>query len=77
MKKVILSAAALMFGSVLFAQNTSDAIQEGNNNMATINQTGGNTSNVDQRDLDNVATVTQDGENTSTVNQDLRGIPLQ
>ncbi|MFD2432093.1 hypothetical protein ACFSO9_00225 [Mesonia maritima] len=69
MKKVIMSAAALFFGAVVFAQNTSDVKQTGESNIATVNQAGNNTSDIDQEFTSNTATVDQSGINQSTVNQ--------
>jgi len=70
MKKVILSAAALMFGMVAFAQNTSDVAQTGIGNDATVDQVGQNESEIDQEFTDNIAIVDQTGDNKSTVNQE-------
>ncbi|MGJ8666698.1 MAG: hypothetical protein ACSHW7_10050 [Patiriisocius sp.] len=72
MRKVILGAAALMIGTMSYAQNISDLDQSGTNN-ADIDQTSTgiyyNDSDVDQDGSGNDAQVTQVGQNDSTVDQ--------
>ena len=52
MKKVMLSAAALMCGTLMFAQtNTSTVDQNGTTHTSTVDQIGnGNSSSVTQND---------------------------
>ena len=72
MKKVILSAAALLIGTVGFAQmNNSDVFQDGNANASTVTQTGFmNNSDVDQIGDANNSLVEQTGTtNDSDVDQ--------
>ena len=42
MRKIILSALALMIGAIGFAQNTGTVIQTGDNNAGIVDQTGSN-----------------------------------
>ena len=74
MKKAIFCAAALMFGAIGFAQNTSDVSQEGNDNDAGVTQSGSNTSMITQgvsgqKGYSNFATVDQTGASTSEIEQ--------
>ncbi|MFK5878910.1 MAG: hypothetical protein QM478_05380 [Flavobacteriaceae bacterium] len=69
MKKVILSAMALLIGVVGFTQNSSLVTQIGTNN-ADVTQNVSNTSVVYQDGTSNDAQVDQIGSNNSDVNQD-------
>lgn len=72
MKNVMLSAAALMIGAVVFAQNTSNVTSTGSGNLTVVDQLtagGSNVSNVTQEFTDNTARVDQNGTNRSLVDQ--------
>lgn len=76
MKKVVLSAAALMIGAVSFAQtgNTSTVTQNGNNDYSDVDQIGytlnstvyqegdHNSARVNQQATLNTAIITQVGD---------------
>ena len=69
MKKVILSAAALMCGAVMVAQsNTSDVLSQGDGNASIVSQTGTlNESDVDQIGDGNDGDVSQNGTSNSSM----------
>ncbi|ALM07674.1 hypothetical protein SB49_07530 [Sediminicola sp. YIK13] len=68
MKKVIFCAAALMAGSMVFAQtNTSNVTQMGTGNYGTVDQVGTmNMSNVDVNGNTNGVDIDQSGANNSS-----------
>lgn len=62
MKKLILSAAFLMCGTLMFSQNISTVHQSGNGNDSDVNQVGNlNSSTVYQNGDNNDAVVEQNG----------------
>lgn len=69
MKKQVLLLSAALFGVIAYGQNTSDAIQNGQGNLATVDQVGNNDSSINQEFTDNNADVSQNGVNESLIEQ--------
>ena len=69
MKTLIVVVLSVALAGLAFAGNTATANQNGQNNVATITQTGNNSATVNQTGSNHIAEVTQDGSNTATVDQ--------